>query len=542
VRYSDNDGATWSAPVQVNDDVTTRSQFMPAIALDQTTGYVAVTWYDARNSASNTAVQVFGSVSTDGGATFATNVQISAGATDATAPTAGSFNLGDFDKMDFSHGVFYRTWADNSNSTGDNPNGTLNALNIYTAKVTVAKPLATPAFTNLSSPTIIYGTATTTFSGRIAAGSAFPTGDEVLITLNGVTQSSLVDSSGNFSSSFATNNLPVPGCRITYSFSGDGTKFSAAADGYGTLTVMPQVLTFNSVQTIVSLEASSNTQYVIGAGGDVTVSSVANLASGGAVNVGSGGRVTLPGINSQSGATGIGLDSGTLRASASFTSTAPIIIGAGGATIDCNGHNVQFAHGLSGQGGLTITGAGILTLTGTNSYGGTTLSSGKLIIAISTSLADGSSLTVGANANGFFGSPVAAPMATAAAAKLGVSNSAGASSGTTLYAGHALPSPTAPSRTTDASAPGPGTPPPVAIARATIVSDKSDPDTRAHAALLQHVRRKAVDAVIAQHYSSDPDRFADGARFSRWVDQSQKNGPLLQAWDALLAEYGVRHG
>ena len=138
VRYSDNHGASWSSPVQVNDDATTRSQFMPAIALDQTTGNVAVTWYDARNSASNTTVQVFGSVSTDGGATFATNVQISAGTTNATVPAVGSFNLGDYDKMDFSHGVFYRTWADNSNSTGDNPDGTLNALDIYTAKVTVA--------------------------------------------------------------------------------------------------------------------------------------------------------------------------------------------------------------------------------------------------------------------------------------------------------------------------------------------------------------------------------------------------------------------
>src|SRR5262249_10234644 len=38
---------------------------------------------------------------------------------------------------DFRSGVFYRSWADNSNSTGDNPNGTLNALDIYTAKVSI---------------------------------------------------------------------------------------------------------------------------------------------------------------------------------------------------------------------------------------------------------------------------------------------------------------------------------------------------------------------------------------------------------------------
>jgi hypothetical protein len=79
-------------------------------------------------------------VSTDGGATFAPNVQISTGTTDATAAAAGTFNLGDYDKMDFSHGAFYRTWADNSNSTGDNPNGALNAMDIYTARVTLTLP------------------------------------------------------------------------------------------------------------------------------------------------------------------------------------------------------------------------------------------------------------------------------------------------------------------------------------------------------------------------------------------------------------------
>jgi methionine-rich copper-binding protein CopC len=49
------------------------------------------------------------------------------------------FDFGDYDKMDFANGVFYRSWADNSNSTGDNPDGT-NALDIYTAAVSVGSP------------------------------------------------------------------------------------------------------------------------------------------------------------------------------------------------------------------------------------------------------------------------------------------------------------------------------------------------------------------------------------------------------------------
>src|SRR5262249_38681087 len=134
VRFSDDNGQTWSAPVRVNDDATTRSQFNPAIAVDETTGNVAVTWYDSRNSPGNNTPQIFGTVSEDGGITFLTNVQISTG-TSCPSCVDSSFDAGDYDKMTFDHGMFWRSWADNSNSTGDNPDGT-RTLEIYTAAVT----------------------------------------------------------------------------------------------------------------------------------------------------------------------------------------------------------------------------------------------------------------------------------------------------------------------------------------------------------------------------------------------------------------------
>jgi hypothetical protein len=139
LRHSDDNGATWSAPVRVNDTPLGdgKSQFQSEIALDQTNGDVAITWLDCRNSATNVTTQVFGTVSQDGGATFLPSVQISKGTSDATTSGAGQFNYGDYDKMDFFKGVFYRTWADNSNSTSDNPAGANGALDIYTAQVTV---------------------------------------------------------------------------------------------------------------------------------------------------------------------------------------------------------------------------------------------------------------------------------------------------------------------------------------------------------------------------------------------------------------------
>jgi hypothetical protein len=151
-RYSDNNGTTWSNRVRVNDDAVGngKSQFNPAIALDQTSGNVAITWYDTRNSGpANNTTQIFGSASLDGGLTWCPNIQISAGTSNGHAGDPG-FDYGDYDKMDFTGGVFYRSWADNSNSTGDNPNGTLHGLNIHTAKVTVGSSISGTVFNDLN--------------------------------------------------------------------------------------------------------------------------------------------------------------------------------------------------------------------------------------------------------------------------------------------------------------------------------------------------------------------------------------------------------
>src|SRR5713101_3315769 len=48
-QYSDDNGTTWTPPARLNDDHTANSQFNPAIAVDQSTGDVAASWYDCRN-------------------------------------------------------------------------------------------------------------------------------------------------------------------------------------------------------------------------------------------------------------------------------------------------------------------------------------------------------------------------------------------------------------------------------------------------------------------------------------------------------------
>lgn len=102
--------------------------------------------------------------------------------------------------------------------------------------VSIAIAKATPAFSNLSSPSITAGTNSTALSGRLSFGLLIPTGS-VSITLNGVTQATSIQPDGSFSSNFATGALmPAnPAYTIAYSYGGD-TNFNPAS-GTGTLTI-----------------------------------------------------------------------------------------------------------------------------------------------------------------------------------------------------------------------------------------------------------------------------------------------------------------
>lgn len=155
VVSSDDQGATWSPPVRVNDDAGTNSQFLPHISLDQSSGTVAMTWYDARNSVTNDTAQYFGSFSVDGGATFGANVQISAGTSNQANSVAAlkKVDYGDYTGNAFAGGRLVPAWADNSNSTGDNPDGATN-FDVYTAIVQAPPP--PPAACSAANATVTF--------------------------------------------------------------------------------------------------------------------------------------------------------------------------------------------------------------------------------------------------------------------------------------------------------------------------------------------------------------------------------------------------
>ena len=84
----------------------------------------------------NTDAQFWGAFSTDGGQTFTKNFQISAGTSNSRDALNG-IDYGDYTGLSFYGGIAHPVWADNSNSTSTNPDGTLHQLDDYTAAVSI---------------------------------------------------------------------------------------------------------------------------------------------------------------------------------------------------------------------------------------------------------------------------------------------------------------------------------------------------------------------------------------------------------------------
>ena len=224
--------------MKVTDDTSGLSKFFPRIAIDQTNGDVAISWYDSRNDPTDQTAEYFATVSVNGGQTFLPNVQVSLGPSDVAATAAdGSFDYGDYSGLDFTHGVFYPVWADDSTQLAGNPD--LPNLDIATAEVQISIPISVsilPIQLNEGqtfSGTV--GTFTSTIAGTTAASFSasmdFGNGSIVAGTITGpdsngvytVTASNLYTEGGNF-----TTTLTVTGpSNVSASASGTATIIDA---------------------------------------------------------------------------------------------------------------------------------------------------------------------------------------------------------------------------------------------------------------------------------------------------------------------------
>lgn len=266
LRYSDDDGLTWSTPTRVNDDTTGASQFFPRISVDPTTGLVGITWYDCRNdAAANNEAQVYAAVGTPTatGVDFtAPNFPITTAFSKASAsPDPNDF--GDYAGLAFFGGVLRPAWADNSNSTGDNPNGAGNAANAYAAAVNVQDPTIPAGRTLLGQFGAVGGrlTIATPSGGRATfalagggTGVAFQNGTAIDLALRNTGPRSIVTvtapaiSIGNVVAPSSLTSFVAPGADLTGTFAAGGSvqRILLASVTGGTVATGGSISTFQA--------------------------------------------------------------------------------------------------------------------------------------------------------------------------------------------------------------------------------------------------------------------------------------------------------
>jgi hypothetical protein len=169
---STDNGATWTSsftvggqPAQIlNDDNggnpsqggaddVADAQALPELAIDSE-GDVAVIWYDTRRDPNNHLLDVFGTVSTDGGDSFSANFRITTTSFDANAGVFTDaegdqdYFLGDRIGLSVVNGVAYAAWTDTRSGNQD----------IETASFTIAAP--PPAANDRFGPNDTIATAT----------------------------------------------------------------------------------------------------------------------------------------------------------------------------------------------------------------------------------------------------------------------------------------------------------------------------------------------------------------------------------------------
>ncbi len=145
VSHSTDRGASWSAPVRVNDDPTgvQKDQFNQWLSVDPASGSINLSWNDARNDPADIKTDIFFSRSTDGGLSFAPNVKVTTAMSDESAdnPCADAGNqYGDYEGIVAFGGNIHPIWTDGRfDCTIDPATGQMLGEEIFTALVTVSK-------------------------------------------------------------------------------------------------------------------------------------------------------------------------------------------------------------------------------------------------------------------------------------------------------------------------------------------------------------------------------------------------------------------
>ena len=115
VSHSTN-GTTWSAGVPVAPASDTHDQFFPWLSV-AANGIVGVTWLDRRNDPANLKYDAYATGSTNGGASFVTNLRLTSVMSNPLNDGFGGFFMGDYSGNTWAGSTLYASWSDSRNGS-----------------------------------------------------------------------------------------------------------------------------------------------------------------------------------------------------------------------------------------------------------------------------------------------------------------------------------------------------------------------------------------------------------------------------------------
>ena len=158
----------------------------------------------------------------------------------------GLQELGDFTGLAFADGVLYPSWADSSNSTGDNPNGARSMFDVYTAAV---RPNNVP-------PTVTVDPASGAEGASIALNGSATDPDGDPLTFSWTVTPLVADPGAACAITNATSLAPTIQC------SDDGTytaTLTATGDASGPVSASNTVTVSNEAPSVSSATATPST-------------------------------------------------------------------------------------------------------------------------------------------------------------------------------------------------------------------------------------------------------------------------------------------
>ncbi len=110
---STDGGTTWSAATMINNQAGLNDQFNQALAVDESTGRIAIIYYDTVGDATRKKTNLYYQTSADNGATWGAAVKVTTVQTDETIAGADSGNqYGDYNSLSGWASKFLPSWTD----------------------------------------------------------------------------------------------------------------------------------------------------------------------------------------------------------------------------------------------------------------------------------------------------------------------------------------------------------------------------------------------------------------------------------------------